>query len=390
MPTVLTEASAYLTINYMNKILLVYEDYSEMMVLESSLKKIGFDVIGLSNEYLVGDQIIAFNPDLVLASGKGGKVNTLSVGKKLKEMPRWQGRAVLIFAAGVKPQPQDLLKIRVDMALEAPVPMPRMLQVIARLLERDESLLTERLGRSLGAPDEEGDPLTLSGESDEAVFVRGESREEGAPRSQFRFGDRMSSSDRATQQQSSESLFDEVDLSVLEQEITGTEKNKTRFNLSENIADSDANSSGPNTGDGTQAKKRGSTAQNAQNVPAASPSKAPVALADESKQEASAVEPGVSLEEERAQEFEVEQGDESEQLRQKARQGLEKAQEELQRKSSRYAQIAAETPLSPGKGTVSRVASRKAQKELAASWDPEELQTQDKMRQAFTGAMFKK
>ena len=59
----------------MNKILLVYEDYADLMSVEGTLKKVGFDVIGLSSEYAIAEQVLAFNPDLVVGSGRGGKVN---------------------------------------------------------------------------------------------------------------------------------------------------------------------------------------------------------------------------------------------------------------------------------------------------------------------------
>ena len=95
----------------MNKILLVYEDYTDLMSVEATLKKVGFDVIGLSSEYSVAEQMLSFNPDVVVGSGRGGKVSSLGVGKRLKEMSRWQGKAILIFPANFKPTPQELLKI---------------------------------------------------------------------------------------------------------------------------------------------------------------------------------------------------------------------------------------------------------------------------------------
>ncbi len=41
----------------------------------------GFDVIGLSSEYAVTEQIVAFNPDLVVGAGRGGKVSSLGSRK---------------------------------------------------------------------------------------------------------------------------------------------------------------------------------------------------------------------------------------------------------------------------------------------------------------------
>ena len=117
----MTSIDPYLTIMYMNKILLVYEDYADLMAVESTLKRVGFDVVSVSSEYSLQQQMLAFNPDVVVGAGRGGKVSSLGVGKRLKEMARWHGKSVLIFPANFKPSPQDLIKIRVDMILEAPV-----------------------------------------------------------------------------------------------------------------------------------------------------------------------------------------------------------------------------------------------------------------------------
>lgn len=345
----------------MNKILLVYEDYAEMMTIESALKKVGFDVMSLSNEYLVGDQIVAFNPDLVVTYGKGGKVNTLSVGKRLKEMPRWQGKAVLIFAPGVKPQPQDLLKIRVDMVLEAPISMLRLFQVIAKLLDKDESLLTERLDRSMGESTEDVSVSvgnrTLEGGN---LLVRGEDepREHDTSASRFKFGDRMSSPESSSEgRNESEELFSEVDLSSLEEELLGPQESKPKFNLMER--DDDARSSeSPQSGQAPEA----AAPKNPKSFTLKAPEDAPESLVES----------------------------EGETLKKKAQASLRQAQEDLKKKASRYSEVAANTPLAKGKGTVSRIASRKAQKEIAADWKAEELQNQDQMRQAFAKAMFKK
>ena len=61
----------------MVKVLLVYEDFNELTLTESCLKKVGFDVVGISNELLVSDQLLAFYPDIVVAHGKNGKVSRL-------------------------------------------------------------------------------------------------------------------------------------------------------------------------------------------------------------------------------------------------------------------------------------------------------------------------
>lgn len=139
-----------------SKILLVYEEYSEMMVAQNTLLKVGYDVLGISTEYTVSENVLSFNPDVVVGCGKGGKVTTIGVGRRMREMARWQGKCILIFPAGFQPNPQDFAKIRGDILLESPIPGVRLLQVIAQLVGDDEAALMDRLAKqsALDLPDQ--------------------------------------------------------------------------------------------------------------------------------------------------------------------------------------------------------------------------------------------
>jgi hypothetical protein len=128
----------------MNKILLLYENYQELMNIESVLKQVGFDVISLSSENMLSDQMLAFYPDAVICSGEGGRVSPLSVGKRLKELTWWQGKSILLFPENFKPIPQDLVKIRVDLIFDSTVDNVRIVQVLANLLGHNESDLLAR------------------------------------------------------------------------------------------------------------------------------------------------------------------------------------------------------------------------------------------------------
>ncbi len=247
----------------MDKILLVYEDYADLMEVESALKKVGFNVLGLSSEYAVAEQILAFNPDVVVGSGRGGKVSSLGVGKRLKEMSRWAGKVVLIFQANFKPEPEELLRIRVDMLLEAPISPVRLVQILGKILGHDEEVLLGRLLKVMhvDANTRSGGSLVTGGiaPEEEAIFVKGSlpsseaevisdaSSDEaalsterifenadseslsGASESdalEFKFGDRLSDSRTVTGVDSSEATsqdlaFPDVDISALEREILG-------------------------------------------------------------------------------------------------------------------------------------------------------------------------
>lgn len=133
----------------MKKILLVFEDYNELTNTEVYLKRVGFDVIGIGNENKMADQILAFNPDIVVACGKGSLVSSLSVGQKLRENHKYHGKSVLIFAEGHRPGPQDILKVRMDLLLDFPVEPVRMLRVLAKLGSLDGDGLVEKFKKAV-------------------------------------------------------------------------------------------------------------------------------------------------------------------------------------------------------------------------------------------------
>ncbi|WP_374073877.1 hypothetical protein [Bdellovibrio bacteriovorus] len=348
----------------MNKILLVYEDYADLMAVEGTLKKVGFDVIGLSSEYAIAEQMLAFNPDLVVGSGRGGKVNSLGVGKRLKEMTRWQGKSVLIFPANFKPNPQELIRIRVDMILEAPVPPLRLVQVIGKILGHDEAILLERLNKSMHVESPQKTSSTVGGPKHspegEAIYVKGivegenpESEEssldpervqvdsqeftlnteEQGKKVSFRFGDRMSSAGAEAETTSdAEGAFPDVDLKALERELLGG---------------------------GAPEVERVETINGDLLQPADS-----VEVSEVGEDEEAAVQT-------------------------KAREELEKSEKTLKDRIAKYSGMVADVKVSP-KSTVTRVEARRRQKQLEADWDEQNLNELDKLRREFTKALFKK
>lgn len=160
----------------MNKILLIYDDYSELTTVEFSLKKVGFDVVSISSEFSAQEKLLSFNPEIVIAYGRGPKVTTIGVGKRLKDMGRWGGKAILIFPAGMKPDPQDLIRTRMDLLLEAPVPTVRLIQILAKMTNQDDQVLVEKLIKAAATEATEGNanPLTQQKlKGDDTVFVGG-------------------------------------------------------------------------------------------------------------------------------------------------------------------------------------------------------------------------
>lgn len=93
----------------MDRVLLVFEDLNELSHIEATLRKVGFDVESISSDFSLSEKLLGFNPDIITIYGKGQKFSTISLGKKLKDNFRYQGKVVLIFAPNDPPNPQDLL-----------------------------------------------------------------------------------------------------------------------------------------------------------------------------------------------------------------------------------------------------------------------------------------
>lgn len=121
----------------MVKILLVYEDFNELTLTESYLKKVGFDVVGISNERLIQDQILSFNPEILVVHGQNIKVSSFSVGQKLKEFERshkiFHGKVVIVLPRGVRPGPSEMIKMKLDAMVEAPVDPEKLIHILCRL-----------------------------------------------------------------------------------------------------------------------------------------------------------------------------------------------------------------------------------------------------------------
>lgn len=333
----------------MNKILLVYEDYADLMAVEATLKKIGFDVIGLSNEYSIPEQMVAFNPDLVVGCGNGGKVSSLGVGKRLKETNRWQGKSLLIFSPNFKPNPADLIRIRVDMILESPVIPIRLVQVIGKMLGHDEATLIERLNKAQTEINQKQSGIGAKGSGkysteEEPIFVKGtidtnrsSSNEEGygTPEKMpfqienneneddkplkkiFNFND-PSDSELASKEDEDDAFLS-VDLKALEQELMG--------------------------------------------------GGAPVSVEDTS-----------DVADEQVELLETQK---------KAQKDLENSEKDLKQRISKYSEMVADLKVSP-KSSVTRVEAKRRLRRLKAELKDQNLSELDKLRQEFTKALFKK
>ncbi len=129
----------------MVKVLLVFEDFNEVTLTETYLKKVGFDVVSITNERNLSDQLLIFNPDVVVAYGKNNRVSSFSVGQKMKENHRFQGKLLILVSKGVRPAPSDIIKMKVDGILDAPVDQEKLVFNLAKLAGENPTPYIEKL-----------------------------------------------------------------------------------------------------------------------------------------------------------------------------------------------------------------------------------------------------
>ena len=106
----------------MDRVLLVIDDIQYSRHIEMTLRKVGFDVETINNEYNITDSILSYNPDYIVCRGISNRMSTLNVGKKIRESSgKYTGRVILIFAEGYKVSVDDLVKLRPDLLLFEPI-----------------------------------------------------------------------------------------------------------------------------------------------------------------------------------------------------------------------------------------------------------------------------
>lgn len=128
----------------MARILLILEDFNELQFLESILKKVGLDTMGLLNDTSLADKVMIFNPTVVVAHGRGARVSGLAIAKKMREI-KTESKVVLIFPADAKPAPHEVMGVRLDAILESPLNLTRLIEVLAKTASLDAKPMLEKL-----------------------------------------------------------------------------------------------------------------------------------------------------------------------------------------------------------------------------------------------------
>ncbi len=111
-----------------------------------TLRKVGFDVEALSNEFNLAETILTFNPDYVICRGNTNRLSVHSVGRKLKEAStKFFGKVFLIFPEGYKITAEDVTKLRMDMMLFDPLSTLKLAMHLFAFSQQDFETVRDKL-----------------------------------------------------------------------------------------------------------------------------------------------------------------------------------------------------------------------------------------------------
>jgi len=132
----------------MDRVLLIIDDIQYAGHLENTLRKVGFDIETITNEFNMPDKLLSFNPDYIIVKGMGIRVTTETVGKKLKESTKFLGKVILVFPQDRKTSnPEELIKLRMDVLLFDPISALRLANSLLSLTQLDKDTIFDRLMR---------------------------------------------------------------------------------------------------------------------------------------------------------------------------------------------------------------------------------------------------
>jgi FixJ family two-component response regulator len=122
----------------MLRVLLVLEDYGELMFLQTVLKKVGFDVDAIQNPRLFSDSLLSFNPEIVVMTAYGKRVKGLELSRTIKHV-RGVPHVVLVRGAG------QLADAKPDVTwIQTPIGATDLLGAIAAAGNLDRDVLNEK------------------------------------------------------------------------------------------------------------------------------------------------------------------------------------------------------------------------------------------------------
>jgi len=147
----------------MRKILLVIEEYQELVALENLLRRIGFDVLSVSKDVLITDALVRFAPDIVIASFKGRAVDGLKVAVRFRKSSPTTRIALTCVKNNASSITHEVQEV-VDAFIVLPAQPHNVIRIVSGLGELDSAPLLEKYNKISAQK-----PLELN-----SIFVNGD------------------------------------------------------------------------------------------------------------------------------------------------------------------------------------------------------------------------
>jgi CheY-like chemotaxis protein len=165
----------------MRKILLVIEEYQELVALENLLRRIGFDVLSVSKDMLITDALARFAPDIVIASFKGRAVDGAKVAARFRKNSPTTRIALTCAknnASSITPEVQEL----VDAFIMLPAQPHNVIRVVCGLGQLDFAPILAKYQKISAQKPLEANSIFVNGDSGlSADEVTPSSASRGAP-----------------------------------------------------------------------------------------------------------------------------------------------------------------------------------------------------------------
>lgn len=130
----------------MDRVLLIVDDIQYSRHIEMTLRKVGFEVEPLNNEYGLNDSLLTFNPDYVICRGQSSRLSAVSVSKKLRDQgSKFSGKVVLVFPQGFEVPRDELVKMKVDLVLFEPLSTLRLAIQLFMFNQSDLEFIKDKL-----------------------------------------------------------------------------------------------------------------------------------------------------------------------------------------------------------------------------------------------------
>ena len=114
--------------------------------IEMTLRKVGFEVESVNNEFSLNEPLLSFNPDYIVCRGNSTRLNVLNVGKKLKESgTRYNGKVILVLPENFVVPTDELFKLKADLILHDPISTLRLVVQLISLTTNDIEFIKDKL-----------------------------------------------------------------------------------------------------------------------------------------------------------------------------------------------------------------------------------------------------